>query len=145
MVIDFYTPGTVSVNTLLGQGIALGAYIHNVGWSYAGLIRVAKKYGLEGQTYDFAGLTSAKAFDQIKTKLKDGPVIASVHSRLDPKNPAPHMVVIDGIDNNTVYYNDPAAKTGQKQISTTDFLKAWKKRFIVIRPAKNAPVAMLGK
>ncbi len=146
MVIDFYKPGTVSVNTLLGQGIAAGAFLNNVGWTYAGLIQVSKKYGLDGKTYDFASLSTASAFAKFKEQLKTGPVIASVHYKFDPKSPLPHLVVIDGITNGIVYYNDPAAKTGQKQISAADFQTSWKKRFIVIRPVKKgAQVAMAAK
>lgn len=143
MVIDFYKPGQVSVNTLLGQGIASGAYLNNVGWTYNGLIHLAKKYNLDGKSYDFAGSTNTVAFTKFKNSLKDGPVIVSVHYKFDPKSPLPHLVVIDGISNGIIYYNDPAAKTGLKQISTADFLKGWKKRFIVIRPVKENAVAMI--
>jgi len=78
----------------------------------------------------------ATALAQLETYVKGGPVIASIHYKFDPKSTIPHLVVIDGIASSTVYYNDPAAKTGEKTISTADFLKGWKKRFIVIRPAK---------
>jgi ABC-type bacteriocin/lantibiotic exporter with double-glycine peptidase domain len=64
-------------------------------------------------------------------------VIASIYYKFDPESPLPHLVVIDGMENNTIYYNDPAAKTGEKKISVSDFQKGWKKRFIVIRPAKT--------
>jgi ABC-type bacteriocin/lantibiotic exporter with double-glycine peptidase domain len=57
-----------------------------------------------------------------------------VHYKFDPKSTIPHLVVINGIKDNTLYYNDPAAKTGEKQISVTDFLRGWKQRFIVLRP-----------
>jgi hypothetical protein len=33
-----------------------------------------------------------------------------------------------------MYYNDPASSGGQKQISSADFIKAWKQKYIVIRP-----------
>jgi predicted double-glycine peptidase len=142
MIVDFYKQEAVSVNTMLAQGIAAGAYINNVGWSYKGLIQVAKKYDLAGASYDLANSTMTKAFAEFKKSVESGPVIASVHYKMDPKSPLPHLVVIDGIDEGMVYYNDPAAKTGQKKISTADFMKAWKKRFIVIRPAKEKVVAM---
>lgn len=145
MVIDFYKPDTVSVNTLLGQGIAAGAY-SNAGWTYSGLIRLSKRYGLDGNSYDLSKLDLNAALSQFKNSLKDGPVIASVHYKFDPKSTIPHLVVIDGIQNDVVYYNDPAAKTGEKQISTADFLKGWKKRFIVVRPTNaGSAIAMAGK
>ena len=135
MVLDFYKPEAFSVNTLLGQGIALGAYDYNAGWTYKGLIEVAQKHGFDGASYDFGTSSAETAFAKLKTSLKTGPVIVSIHYKFDPKNPIPHLVVIDGVSGNTIYYNDPAAKSGEKQIATADFLKAWKKRFIVIRPA----------
>ena len=143
MIIDFYKPDAVSVNDLLKQGIVSGAFVNDVGWSYNGLIQLSKRYGLDGKSYDFASLTSANAFTELKNKLKDGPVIASVHYKFDPKNPLPHMVVIDGIDHDTIYYSDPSGKKGTGQISSAKFLSAWKKRFIVIRPLKENMVAMV--
>ena len=142
MVIDFYKPA-VSVDTLLTQGIAAGAYLQNAGWTYSGLISVGKKYGLDGASYDLGTLSSKAAFVKFQKFLAEGPVIASVHYKFDPKSTIPHLVVIDGIKGDIIYYNDPAAKTGQKQISIADFLKGWKQRFIVIRPVKeNVKVAL---
>ncbi len=140
MVIDYYKPA-VPVNTLLKQGVASGAYLKSAGWTYKGLIQLAEKYGLEGNSYDLAALSSNTAFEKLKAHLQDGPVIVSVHYKFDPKSTIPHLVVIDGIEGDMVFYNDPAAKAGQKQIPTSDFLKAWKKRFIVIRPAGEATLA----
>lgn len=136
MVIDYYKPA-VSVNTLLSQGIAAGAYLNNAGWTYKGLIGISRKYGLDGSSYDLGKLSSKAAFAEFEEYLKDGPVIASVHYKFDPKSTIPHLVVINGIKDGIVYYNDPAAKTGELQISTDTFLKAWKKRFVVVRPASE--------
>lgn len=141
MIIDFYAPKTVSVNKLLGQGIALGAYDDNAGWTYKGLIQVAEKHGFTGASYDLGGKSSSAAFDALKSYMKSGPVIVSVYYKFDPKSKIPHLVVINGVSDGTVYYNDPAAQSGEKQISVKDFEKGWKKRFIVIRPLgqKGAP------
>ena len=135
MVINYYQPEVASVDTLLKQGIVLGAYDHKAGWTYKGLIQVANKYGMQGETHDLGKSKSSTAFAALKTELKNGPVIASVYYKFNPKSTIPHLVVIDGIDEDTIYYNDPAAKTGPKQISSVDFIKGWKKRFITIRPA----------
>jgi predicted double-glycine peptidase len=145
MVIDYYTPAAVLVNTLLKQGIAAGAYEPNAGWTYKGLIDLSNKYGLNGASYDLATLSTAAAFAQFSEYLKDGPVIVSVHYKFDPKSTIPHLVVINGIVGNTLYYNDPAAKTGEEQISTANFLKGWKKRFIVIRPTKESGVVAVNE
>ena len=133
MLIDYYKPA-VAVNTLLKQGVAAGAYSASAGWTYKGLISLGNKYGLDGESYDLSALSSKAALTQFKIYLKDGPVIASVHYKFDPKSTIPHLVVINGIDNDVIHYNDPAAKTGDKTISVSNFLSGWKKRFIVVRP-----------
>jgi len=140
MIIDYYKPA-VPVNTLLKEAIALGAY-SDAGWTYSGLISASKKYGMQGNAYDLGSSDMKTAYAQFLTKVNSGPVIASVHYKLDPKSTIPHLVVIDSIKDGVVYYNDPAAKTGTKQISVVDFQKAWKKRFIVIRPSIDAKLAL---
>jgi ABC-type bacteriocin/lantibiotic exporter with double-glycine peptidase domain len=143
MVVNYYRTDDVAVDTLLSQALASGAYISNAGWSHQGLVSVSKKYGFSGSTYDLSRLSSKAALEKFTTSLKSGPVIASVHYKFDPKNPIPHLVVIDAIRGDVVYYNDPAATGGQKQISVAKFLAAWKQRYIVIRPASvSAKVAL---
>lgn len=137
MIIDFYKTEAVSVNKLLNQGISINAYDNNDGWIHEGLISVAKKYGLSGKSYDLSGQSKSSALNSFKLYLKDGPVMASVHYKFDPKNPIPHIVVIDGIKNDIVYYNDPASDVGQKKMPLSKFLASWKNRFIVIRPTKS--------
>ncbi len=133
MLIDFYQPGVVTVDALLKQGIAAGAFNDISGWSHQGLVNLAQKYDMKGTTYDLSGSSAAAAFSQFQKAVNAGPVIASVHYKFDPKNPIPHLVVISGISDGMVYYNDPAAKSGGKNISVQDFMRAWKKRFIAVR------------
>jgi len=137
MMIDFYKPDAVSVNTLLQQGIAAGAYDEKEGWTFEGLIQLSQKYGLIGSYHDLSKLSAKAALAQFRNFLKNGPLILSVHNRFNPKNTMPHLVVIDGIKNNVVYYNDPAAKTGKKKISLANLLKGWKRKVIVLRPAQK--------
>lgn len=141
MLIEYYRPGTVSVNTLLKQAIISGAYLQNAGWKHRDLALLSKKYGLEGKNYDLSSSTKDVAFAEISEFLKDGPVMASIYYKFDPKSTIPHLVVINSIVGDTVYYNDPAEKNGGKQISTDDFRKGWKKKFIVVRP-KNDEVLL---
>ena len=144
MIIEYYKPGSVSVNKLLNQAIASGAYLPSAGWIHAGLALLSKKYDLMGKNYDLSGLNKSSAFSQLKEFLKDGPVIASVYYKFDPKSTIPHLVVINGLEGDTVYYNDPAGSVAGKEISTTDFLNGWKKRFIVIRPVtESGKIALL--
>jgi ABC-type bacteriocin/lantibiotic exporter with double-glycine peptidase domain len=144
MIIDYYKPA-VSVNTLLAEGITKGAYDKNAGWTYAGLISLSKEYGLDGVAYDMGTSDTKIAFAALKKSVANGPVIASVHYKFDPKSTIPHLVVIDGIKDDVIYYNDPAAKTGEKQISSADFLKGWKKRFITIRPVQHGREVALAR
>ncbi|MEK7602362.1 MAG: cysteine peptidase family C39 domain-containing protein [Patescibacteria group bacterium] len=140
MVIDYYKPA-VPVNTLLTEAVGLGAY-SNAGWTYAGLIATSKKHGMQGIAYDLSSSDMKSAYAQFSKKLDGGPVIASVHYKFDPKSTVPHLVVINKIKDGVVYYNDPAAKNGGKTISVTDFQKAWKKRYIVIRPETVSKLAL---
>ncbi len=133
MLIDFYKPGTVSPDTLLAQGIAAGAYDGDAGWSHQGIVRLAEKYGLKGEAYSLSDLSADAAFAQFEKILEDGPAIASVHYKFDPQNPIPHLGVITGVSDGMVYYNDPAAKSGEKSIPANEFIKAWKKMFITVR------------
>lgn len=135
MIIEYYDTGTVSINKLLAEGISSGAYLKSAGWKHKELAQLADKYGFTGKNYDLSKSDKNMAFAELKKYLKDGPVIISVFYKFDPKSTIPHLVVINGIEGDTIYYNDPAADSGGKTISTADFLKGWKKRFIVVRPA----------
>src|SRR3989344_417694 len=134
MLIEFYKPGTVSVNTLLKEGIESGAFLNGAGWKHKDLARMARPYGLEGASFDLSREDMDTAFAKFEKILREGPVIASVYYTFDPKNPIPHLAVINGIEDDVVYYNDPAETSGGKKISVSDFKKAWKKRFITVRP-----------
>ena len=134
MLIDYYKPDTMSVEKLLAEGITAGAYNEASGWTYKGLIQLGEKYGLSGNSYDLSKQSSEIAFQEFKKYLSDGPAIVSIHYKFDPKSTIPHLIVINGIKDDIIYYNDPAAKTGEKKISVAGFLKGWKKRFIVMRP-----------
>lgn len=134
MIIEFYEPGEVKVDTLLKEGISAGAYLDDAGWTHGGLIGLSKKYGLGGESHDLRDSTMETAFSRLKTVLEDGPVMASVHYTFDPKNPIPHLVVVNGVSDGMVYYNDPAEKVGGNSITVAQFKSAWKKRYIEIHP-----------
>lgn len=134
MLIDFYGDAVVA-DELLQEGIQSGAYITDAGWSHAGLIALAQQHGLEGRTQGLSHLSMTDAFAALKTALAEGPVMVSVHYTFDPQNPIPHLVVITGVADGLVYYNDPAEDAGAGTVSITQFTSAWKKRYIEIRPA----------
>jgi len=134
MLIDYYQPGGVDLDTLLAQGINAGAYLHNVGWTYKGLIGVSNAYGLTGQSFDLGGNSMDTAFKTFAEAVNKGPVIASVHYTFEPTNPIPHLVVVKGIKDGFVYYNDPALHHAGGTISVSKFQSAWKKRYIEFWP-----------
>jgi len=132
MIIDYYEPGEISVDALLDEGINSGAYT-DAGWSHRGLALLAEDHGLFGTTRDFSSHSMDTAFEKFETAVKEGPVIASVHYTFDPASSIPHLVVINGIDGDILSYSDPA--DGQGTISIEKFKRAWKKRYIEIRPS----------
>ncbi len=130
MLIAFYEPGELdSVDSLLAEGIAAGAYSPE-GWTYRGLIDVAAQHGLGGSTHDYRTASMETAFTEMVSDLARGPVMASVHYTFTPTNPIPHLVIINGIKNGTVYYNDPADTKGGGSISVAQFKSSWKKRYL---------------
>jgi hypothetical protein len=74
------------------------------------------------------------AFSALTKVLEEGPVMASVHYTFEPTNPIPHLVVVNGVRDGLVYYNDPAEPQGGGSISKEKFQRAWKQRYIEIRP-----------
>ena len=133
MLIEYYNSDRVEVDSLLQEGIAAGAYLDSAGWVYAGLIGISKKYGLSGETHDYGDISTDEAFDEFVTDLEEGPVMASVHYTFQKSNPIPHLVIINAIEGEKVYYNDPAEKAGGGVISVAQFKSAWKKRYIEFR------------
>jgi ABC-type bacteriocin/lantibiotic exporter with double-glycine peptidase domain len=135
MIMEYYDPESfTSVDELLNEGIQRGAFIPSVGWSYAGLIGVGGLHGFTGESFDLGWMTSEGAYTQFKAAAVEGPVIASVHYTFQPTNPIPHLVVVNRIEGDVIHYNDPAEPTGGGTLSVEKFLKAWKQRYIVIRP-----------
>jgi uncharacterized protein YvpB len=137
MIVEFYKPKTTSVQKVLEEALASGAYQKNVGWKHDGLAALAVKHGLVGRTFDLSKLQKDIAFDQFKDLVKEGPVIASIHRGFNPKSPYGHLIVITGFDDTTVYYNDPGKHDGIRKVPIADFVKGWKKRLIVIRPPES--------
>lgn len=139
MVIEYYKPNTVSVMKLLNQAINSGAYQQNIGWKHKELSVLAERYGLVQKSYDLIKSDNETAFAQFLNFLQDGPVVVSIHNKFNPQATLGHIVVITGFENDVIFYNDPAGTEPERKISTEDFLKGWKKRFIVIREELAAP------
>lgn len=133
MLISYYG-ADVSVDDLLLKGIATNAYLNNAGWTYAGLIGLSKDYELDGYSTLLEHLSVDDAFASLQSELEDGPVMASVHYTFEPTNPIPHLVIVNGVQDGRIFYNDPAEPNGGNTLSVEKFKKAWKKRYITIRP-----------
>lgn len=134
MVIDYYSGEQVSVDSLLTSGIARGAYLSNAGWIHAGLIGLSRDYGLDGESRSLAALSADDAMAELSEVVSQGPVLASVHYTFEPTNPIPHLVVINAVHDGMVYYNDPAEVDGNGSLTVEKFQRAWKKRYIIVRP-----------
>ncbi len=135
MLIDHYSKeDTIDVDELLVAGIQSNAYVEDAGWSHAGLIALAQSYGLTGASHSLAHLTQSAAFAELENVLKTGPVMVSVHYTFEPTNPIPHLVVVNRVDHGRIYYNDPAEQSGNNSITVEKFKRAWKQRYIEIRP-----------
>lgn len=137
MLIDYYQPGSADVDSLLYQGISAGAYLETAGWTHAGLIDLTRPFGLRGESRSLADLSADVALDRLREVVADGPVMASVHYTFDPQNPIPHLVVVTGVTDGEVHYNDPAEPTGGGVITTEQFQRGWKQRYITIRPVSS--------
>lgn len=144
MIVEFYKPNTTSVQKVLEEGLKSGAYQKNVGWKHDGLAALAVKHGLVGKTLDLSSLNKESAFEEFKTIVEEGPVIASIHRGFNPQSSYGHLVVVTGFDDDEVFYNDPGKREGIRKVSISDFMKGWKKRLIVIRPPETKNTTTTG-
>jgi hypothetical protein len=144
MVMDFYNASSApSLDELLKTGREIGAHIEGVGWSHFGLVRLAQRYGLDGFNADWAERsptpkTAEDAWAILASELEHGPVLASVYNGMDPIRGGGHIVVITGFHNGLVFFNDPeqmVEREGRRILALGVFLLAFKRRYIVIRPA----------
>ena len=133
MALEFYKPNSVSVPKLLVEALKFGAYQPGVGWKHSQLASLAGLYGLVGTSYDFSKMGNQAAFNEFKQFLGGGPMVVSIHNKFNPKASLGHLVVVTGIENDIVYYHDPAGNGKEKAISISGFLAGWKKRFITVR------------
>ncbi len=137
MVMDFWGKKTdrkyPTIEALIEEGVNKKAVTKNWDWIHKGLVDIAKAHGFKGESFDWAGNSSRDAFLLLKTKLNN-PVIASIHKNLNFGDTG-HLIVIKGLKNGNIYYNDPDSKKRREipRIAPIDaFLLGWKKRIIVI-------------
>jgi hypothetical protein len=136
------------LDELLERGRAIGAYREGVGWTHTGLVNLACEYGYNGFNADFAPqgptpMSAELAWRNLAEELARGPVLASVYAGLDAARGGGHIVVVTGMQDGLVRFNDPeeiSAREGQRILALDIFLSAFKRRYIVIRPASPRPV-----
>lgn len=134
----------VPLDDLLQEGLAVGAYREGIGWTHRGLVELARRHGCHAYNIDVApNSTTPKladaAWGMLTTELEWGPVLASVHSRFDPTVPDGHIVVVTGWDGELVALNDPVELTereGHKLLAAAVFRRAFKQRYIAVRPVE---------
>jgi len=134
-----------ALDILLKRGQEIGAYREGIGWSHAGLVRLASEFGYEGYNVDGAPQSpTPKSVDEswahVLDELERGPILASVYAGLNPQRGGGHIIVITGFENGLVSFNDPEERTqqeGLRNLALNVFLPAFKQRFIVIRPKKE--------
>ena len=135
MVVELYYPGRTTPQDLLEKGLESGHFLYGIGWTHQGLATLAIAHGLHNsRPYDLSHMSMKEAYRRLSESLESGPVIASVFHKFDPQSPIPHLAVINGIDGNRVFYNDPDESSGGGVISAGEFMAGWKKRFIAVHP-----------
>lgn len=131
-----------SLDALIEKGLAIGAYREGVGWVHAGLVALAQQYGYRAEAFDYADKgktpkTMPETWELLASALTEGPVLASVFPGLDPQRGGGHIVLVTGIDDELVYFNDPEeslARDGVRMVARHIFEQGFKKRFVVVRP-----------
>jgi ABC-type bacteriocin/lantibiotic exporter with double-glycine peptidase domain len=127
---------SVPLSHLLAEGLLHNAYLHGIGWKHKELAELAQRFGGRGENFDWASLDAAAAFEHVKQHLARYPILASIHHQFDKKNGG-HLIVVTGIDETSVYFNDPDAREEGKiagSVPIDTFLNGWKKRIIAIYP-----------
>lgn len=124
----------IDSNELLKDAFASECYLGGIGWKHKELARLAERFELQAKNFDWATLEETVAFEQMLQALQKGPILASIHHTFDPQKGG-HLIVVTGLEDNTVFYNDPDAKERseiKKSIPVDVFRHGWKKRIIEI-------------
>lgn len=128
---------------LINEGVAMGVRDPKYGWIHDGLVMLAKRHGFKKsfrKEFDFGSRTSNNvALSYMIALLKLGiPILASVRFKSSG-----HLVLLTGYSYLGVghlsgfFYHDPNSRSrkvgAHKFISTSEFLKKWKGRLIVVK------------
>lgn len=135
MVLDYWRMSSPDCDELIKKGIEMDGFISGVGWKHKELSLLAKSFGVEAENFDWAKEEKDAAFKKLEDFLEKYPVVASIYSGFNPETKNGHLIVLTGMDDNFVHYNDPDSE-GREEIAgkilIDKFLAGWKKRVIVI-------------
>ena len=135
MLLNYFNKNT-SPDDILARGLTCNAYLPKTGWKHKELAEIAKQYNLNGETFDWAYLDQEAAFENAKEHLNRHPILASVYRSFDPQNGG-HLIVLTGMENSAVFYNDPDSRNEagiSGSVPLEKFLVGWKRRIIAITP-----------
>ena len=124
------------VESLIGEGLEIGAYIPDIGWKHKELVELAQNHGLDGEDFDWMDEHPDVALNKVIPHLSEHPIIVSIHKDLIEGNSG-HLVVLTGYEDGQIFYNDPDAKTRgdiERSAPLQKFLDGWKRRVVVVHP-----------
>jgi uncharacterized protein YvpB len=134
MILDYLGKAHPSLDDLVRMANEIGAYKPGIGWYHSGLVRLAEEFETKGATFDWNMETPTSALKNMESLLEKGPLIASVHRNFDTSNGG-HLIVLTGMDDNAVTYNEPDSQVrGEigRTVPIKRFLNGWKRRIIVL-------------
>lgn len=121
---DLATP-----DTLIQEGLAMGAYKEGIGWYHRGLANLATTYGFTASNHDWSKTPATEAQALLLKELAHGPVIASVTT-----DKGGHLIVIESIIGDDAITHDPAEHNDIRQvIPLSDVYDHWTQRIISVR------------
>jgi len=155
MILDFLRTNKsetyVPVDDVISEGISIGGYKQDIGWSHEALVRLFRNRGINAYRQEF--VTKRKEHEEkliqdglvkIATSIGDEklPVIVSVEEGFD-ENKFSHLIVLTGFEMSEeksekfegFYCHDPDAREGKKAhvfVETAKFLKYWRKFVIFV-------------
>jgi len=136
IVLDYYGAETPPLDTLIARAAERGAYLEGVGWKHRELAELAGTFGLRGEAFDWAALEPEAAYQELLCFFPASPVLASIYNDFDAARGG-HIVVLTGLDGDTISYADPdATERGSilRTVSKDVFLRGWKRRIVLITP-----------
>ncbi|MBI4134429.1 MAG: C39 family peptidase [Candidatus Terrybacteria bacterium] len=142
-VMDYWLGREVGTfSGIIRQGVQLHAYAaKRGGWLHKGLVALAKRNGFRAYAVDDASSSLSVAIRGLKRELAHGPVLVSVQKYFS-SNAGGHLIVVSAFQKSRFFYNEPASFTRKgvrRSVGVKRFARGWKKRYIIVRPAKRIP------